>query len=99
LKLAAGGAQRFDLPDGHTTLLVVRNGSVRINGGAAVPGDYGAELVELIERTINPSFWDVAGGPGTIVYYRPLQCLVVRATAEVHGQVGGVLGDLRAAGK
>lgn len=38
LKLAAGSAQRFDVPDGHTTLLVVRNGSVQINGGAAVPG-------------------------------------------------------------
>jgi hypothetical protein len=74
-------------------------GALLSYGGAAVPGDYGPELVDLIERTINPSFWDVAGGPGTIVYYRPLQCLVVRATAEVHGQVGGVLGELRAAGK
>jgi hypothetical protein len=67
-------------------------------GGAAVRTDWGPELVDLIERTINPSFWDVVGGPGTIVYYRPLQCLVVRATAEVHGNVGGVIGNLRRAG-
>ena len=67
-------------------------------GGAAVRTDWGPELVDLIERTINPSFWDVAGGPGTIVYYRPLQCLVVRATAEVHGNVGGLIGNLRRAG-
>src|SRR5262245_35846460 len=64
-------------------------------GGAAGPTDWGPDLVELIERTINPSFWDVNGGPGSIVYYQPLQCLVVRATAEVHGQIGGVVGGLR----
>lgn len=64
-------------------------------GGGAVAADWGPDLVELIERTINPAFWDVAGGPGTIVYYGPLQCLVVRATSEVHGQVGGLVGELR----
>jgi hypothetical protein len=64
-------------------------------GGAAVPPDWGPDLVNLIERTINPAFWDVVGGPGTIVYYRPLQCLVVTATAEVHGNVGSLVGGLR----
>jgi hypothetical protein len=64
-------------------------------GGAPGPPDFGPDLVDLIERTINPAFWDVVGGPGTIVYYRPLQCLVVTATAEVHGNVGNVLGGLR----
>jgi hypothetical protein len=64
-------------------------------GGAAVPPDWGPDLVNLIERTINPAFWDVVGGPGTIVYYRPLQCLVVTATAEVHGNVGNLIGGLR----
>ena len=68
-------------------------------GGGPFGPDWGPDLVDLIERTINPAFWDVAGGPGTIVYYRPLQCLVVRATSEVHGQVGGLVGDLRGAGK
>lgn len=68
-------------------------------GGAPGTPDNGRELVALIERTINPAFWDVAGGPGTIVYYAPLQCLVVRATAEIHGNVGGLIGDLRAAGR
>ncbi len=66
-------------------------------GGRAGPADHGAELVDLIERTINPAFWDTNGGPGTIVYYAPLRCLVVRATSEMHGRVGGVLGGLRAA--
>lgn len=64
-------------------------------GGAPVPPDWGPNLVDLIERTINPAFWDVVGGPGTIIYYRPLQCLVVTATAEIHGNVGNLLGGLR----
>jgi hypothetical protein len=63
--------------------------------GGAARLDYGRELVELIQRTISPDFWDVNGGPGTIVCYAPLRALVVRATAEVHDEVGGVLGDLR----
>jgi hypothetical protein len=67
-------------------------------GGGAVP-DYGPGLVALIERTIAPEFWDVAGGPGTIVYYAPLRALVVRATSEVHHDIGGVLNGIRAAGK
>ena len=67
------------------------------SGGGAVP-DYGPGLVALIERTIAPEFWDVVGGPGTIVYYAPLRALVVRATSEVHHNIGGVLGGLRAAG-
>ena len=67
-------------------------------GGGAVT-DNAQELIELIQRTINPQFWDVNGGPGTIVYYAPLQALVVRATTEVHGRVGGLAGALRQAGK
>lgn len=67
-------------------------------GGGAIP-DFGPDLVALIERTIAPSFWDVHGGPGTIIYYAPLRVLVVRATGDIHGDVGGVLGGLRAAGR
>ncbi|MGE3777156.1 MAG: hypothetical protein AB7F89_08235 [Pirellulaceae bacterium] len=65
------------------------------HGGRAGPPDYGPDLVDLIQRTIKPDFWDVHGGPGTIVYYRPLQCLVVRATSEVHHHVGGAVSALR----
>ncbi len=63
-------------------------------GGDGVP-DNGQALVDLIQRTIHPDFWDVNGGPGTILYYRPLRCLVVRATDEVHGNVGGAVRALR----
>jgi hypothetical protein len=68
-------------------------------GGRAGPPDWGPELVELIERTISPDFWDVHGGSGTIRYYAPLQVLVVRATDEMHHRVGGVIRDLRDAGR
>lgn len=66
-------------------------------GGGAV-NDHAQELIELIQRTISPNFWDVAGGPGSMFYYRPLMALVVRATSEVHDDVGGVPGALRRAG-
>ena len=75
---------------------VFNQGSAR--GGRAIP-DYGPSLVALIERTIAPEFWDTHGGPGSIVYYQPLMCLVVRATTEVHHAIGGATGALRAAGR
>ena len=73
-------------------------GKVFSQGGAMGPPDYGPALVELIQRTIAPGFWDVNGGPGTIVYYAPLRALVVRASGEIQGDVRGVLGGLRRAG-
>jgi len=67
-------------------------------GGAAVGPDYGLALVELIQTTIQPDFWDVHGGPGTIVYYAPLHALVVRATSEVHHKIGGAIKVIRKVG-
>ena len=63
-------------------------------GGAAIADD-GWALVALIQQTIRPEFWDVHGGPGTIVYYAPLRVLVVRGTSELHHQLGGGLRALR----
>jgi hypothetical protein len=70
-------------------------GQAAARGGGVGPPDYGPDLVDLIQRTIQPDFWDVNGGPGTIFYYRNLHCLVVRATSEVHHRLGGTLGALR----
>lgn len=67
-------------------------------GGRAF-NDHGQELVELIERTIRPDFWETAGGPGRMFYYQPLMALVVTATSEVHHNIGGLLGNLRRAGQ
>ncbi len=75
---------------------------VLAHSGAAFGGgtvsDHSQELIELIQRTISPKSWDVNGGPGSMFYYRPLMALVVRATSEVHGDVGGLLEALRRAG-
>ncbi len=67
-------------------------------GGGAVQ-DHGQELIDLIQRTIRPDFWEAAGGPGSMFYYRPLMALVVSATSEVHDNVGGLLRALRRAGQ
>jgi hypothetical protein len=75
----------------------VFNASGGAAGGRAIT-DYGPDLVDLIERTINPAFWDTNGGPGSIFYFAPLRVLVVSATSEVHARIGGVVGGLRAAG-
>ena len=65
-------------------------------GGGAAQTEYNAQqLIELIQKTISPDFWDVVGGPGTIFYYPQLQVLVVRATSEIHDDVGGLVGALR----
>lgn len=66
-------------------------------GGGAVR-DHSQELIDLIQRTIKPDHWDVHGGPGSMFYYRPLMALVVRATSEVHGNVGGLMRAMRQAG-
>jgi hypothetical protein len=66
-------------------------------GGGTVR-DYGAALVDLITSTISPDSWAINGGASTIYYYAPLQALVVSAPAEVHPQIGGLLGAMRAAG-
>jgi hypothetical protein len=51
-----------------------------------------AQLIDLIQNTIEPSSWQVNGGPGTIMFYEPSMSLVIRQTAEMHYQLGGALG-------
>ena len=55
----------------------------------------GADLVDLIQKTVDPPSWDVNGGPGSIMYFNNLRVLVVRQTGEGHDDVGGLLGGLR----
>lgn len=79
---------------GPSTVFAQAGGGDAFGGGAV--RDDGAALVELITRVIEPDFWDVNGGPGTIFYYAPVRALVVRATSEVHHKLGGGLRGLRA---
>jgi len=66
--------------------------------GGRAAFDHSQELIDLIQRTIKPDSWDVNGGTGSMFYYRPLMALVVRATSEVHGNVGGLMRAMRQAG-
>jgi hypothetical protein len=74
-------------------------GALLARGGSAQTDVNGRDLVDLIEQTINPDFWDTNGGPGSIRYFAPLMCLVITATGEIHGNVGGALDGLRDAGR
>lgn len=44
-----------------------------------------AQLIDLIETTLEPSSWRRNGGPGTIVYNHLSRSLVIKQTAEFHG--------------
>lgn len=62
-------------------------------GGHAPTGvpDHGWELVELIQRTIVPDYWETRGGPGVIRYDAMRMALVVRANTTTHERIGGFL--------
>jgi hypothetical protein len=68
-------------------------------GAGQFTGDYGPQLVDLIQRTIAPQTWDVNGGLGTIYYWRPGRALVVRQTDDVHDQIGGLLQQMGRMGR
>ena len=63
-------------------------------GGSATRARAG-QLIRLIQSTIDPDSWDVNGGTNSIRFYAPLNVLVVRATGEVHHQIGGTLPNLK----
>jgi hypothetical protein len=46
------------------------------------------QLIDLIQRTVEPASWDVNGGPGSISYYAPTRSLIIRNTAELHSVMG-----------
>lgn len=88
-------AASFNLIDasvGGPSALLARGGRAQIDVN-------GRALVDLIEQTINPDFWNTNGGPGSIIYFAPLQCLVITATGEMHHGAGGLLDGLREAGR
>lgn len=69
-----------------------------MGGGQPKGDDYGPELVELIQRTIQPAAWDVNGGPGHIHYWPQQRAMIIAAPQDVHDQVGGVLQQLHRMG-
>ncbi len=68
---------------------------VATGAGGGLTAARAQELIDLITNTVAPESWDVNGGNGRIMFYSPLNVLVIRATGEVHEQVGGTLGQLK----
>ena len=77
----------------------VQQGGGFFGGGGAASGqqnagDYGPDLVELIQKTISPRSWDVNGGPGVIRYWPAQHSLIITAPQETHDKVNDVLRQL-----
>jgi hypothetical protein len=45
------------------------------------------QLINLIQATIEPNYWQ-PNGPGTIAFFAPTKSLLIRASAEMHYQLG-----------
>jgi hypothetical protein len=100
LRREGSDASLADATAARRSSLGVRRAAAAEKGaraGGPYPPDDGPALVALIEQTINPAFWDVKGGPGTIVYYAPLRAIVVRATTRIHEEIEKILRGLRSA--
>jgi hypothetical protein len=67
-------------------------------GGGVGQDDNGQALVDLIQTVIRPASWDVNGGNGSIYYWYPGRCLVIRQTDEIHGEIYDTIEQLRRAG-
>jgi hypothetical protein len=46
-------------------------------------------LIQNIERAIDPTLWNVNGGPGAITFSEVTRSLIIRAPAEMHYMFGG----------
>ncbi len=64
-------------------------------GIATGPVDNSQQLIDVIQRCISPTTWDVNGGQGVVRYYAPAQALVVRQTSEMHEQLQRIITMLR----
>jgi hypothetical protein len=56
--------------------------------GRAVMYQNVQNLINTIQRAIEPGLWDVNGGPGSITFFEAGRALVVRAPAELHYMMG-----------
>jgi hypothetical protein len=63
-------------------------------GANAGPPDAGQDLIDMIHKTIAPESWDINGGKGSIYYWQTRHALVIRASSEVHEQIGGLMEQL-----
>jgi hypothetical protein len=83
-------------------LATTRQSLLRDYGGRRDAAGGGANqalaLVDIIQQTVHPDFWDVHGGPGKVAYFAQGRSLVVLGSEQVHDDVGNLLDQLRRAG-
>ena len=104
---------RARTPDERATAVRQRHLAIRLGASRqALLRDYGEgqkaasggganqalALVDIIQQTIHPDFWDVHGGPGKVAYFAQGRSLVVLGSEQVHDDVGNLLDQLRRAG-
>lgn len=59
------------------------------------PAEISRDQTALVRLTVQQSYWDTAGGPGTVVYYGPSRALVIRGNWRIHEAVADMLSALR----
>ena len=53
------------------------------------------QFIEVIQSTVSPDSWDVAGGSGSVRSYATTRSLVIRQTRDVHDEIANLLQRLR----
>jgi hypothetical protein len=48
-------------------------------------------IVNMVQQSVDPSMWNVNGGPGSVTYHEPTQSLIIRASTEMHYMLSGNL--------
>jgi hypothetical protein len=50
------------------------------------------QIINLIQTSVEPSSWQVNGGPGSIMFHEPSMSLIIRNSAEMHYSLASPLG-------
>jgi hypothetical protein len=48
-----------------------------------------ANLLQMIQTTVDPNSWQINGGPGTVAFDYATMSMVIKNSAEVHAMMGG----------
>jgi hypothetical protein len=62
-------------------------------GGDVLDGS--ASLIRLITETVDKDVWEVNGGDGTVLYFRPALLFLINASPDTHEKVAELLAMLR----
>jgi hypothetical protein len=66
-----------------------------LTGNFGPHADNAEVLISLIQSTINPRYWRLNGGPGSMRFYEPGLVLVITASQEMHDRIQALLLQLK----